>query len=96
MLRNFAVALVATTLIAGPALAAQSSGTAGSTSATPAAPVTQTAPATNAKQLAKQAVKQTHVRKHLAHGKNSSMRQARHVKPAKTHQANVSAAAKRS
>jgi hypothetical protein len=96
MLRNFAIALVATTLLAGPALAAQSSGTAGATSATPKAPVMQTAPATNARQPAKQAVKQTHVRQHLAHGKNSPMHQAHHVKPAKTHQANVSAAAKRS
>jgi hypothetical protein len=96
MLRNFAIALVATTLIAGPVFAAQSSGTAGSTSATPMAPATQPAPAANAKQPAKQAVKQTHIRKHLAHGKNSAMRQARHVKPAKTHQANVSAATKRS
>jgi hypothetical protein len=92
MLRNFAIALVATTLIAGPAFAAQSSDAAGSTSAKPVAPVTQAAPVTNAKQ----AVTQTHVRKHVAHGKNGPMHQVRQVKPAKAHQANVSAAAKRS
>ena len=38
MLRKFAAALLATTLIAGPAFAAQSSGTAGSAPATQAAP----------------------------------------------------------
>jgi delta-aminolevulinic acid dehydratase/porphobilinogen synthase len=96
MLRNFAIALVATTLIAGPAFAAQSSDTAGTPSAKPAAPVTQAAPAVNAKQPAKQAVKETHVRKHVAHGKNGPMHQARHIRPVKTHQANVNAAAKRS
>lgn len=96
MLRNFAIALVATTLIAGPVFAAQSSDTAGSTSAKPAAAATQTAPAVNAKQPAKLAVKGTHVRKRVAHGKNGPMHQARHIKPVKTHQANVNAAAKRS
>src|SRR5580704_15081953 len=97
MLRNFAIALVATTLIAGPAFAAQSSdNTSGSPSAKPAAPVTQAAPDTNAKQPAKQAVKQTHVRKHVAHRKTGTMHQARHIKAAKTHQANVNTAAKRS
>jgi hypothetical protein len=94
MLRKFAAALIATTLIAGPAFAAQSSSGASSPSATPAA--TQTAPAVNVKQPAKQAVKQTHLRKHVAHRKIGTMHQARHVKPVKTHQANVTAAAKRS
>jgi delta-aminolevulinic acid dehydratase/porphobilinogen synthase len=96
MLRNFAIALVATTLIAGPVFAAQSSDTAGSTAAKPAAPVTQATPAANARQPAKEAVKQTHVRKHVAHGKNGPRHQARHIKPVKTHQANVNTAAKRS
>ena len=96
MLRKFAIALVATTLIAGSAFAAQSSDTAGSTSAKPAGPVTQAAPAANAKQSVKLAAKQTHIRKHVAHRKTGMMHQARHIKPAKTHQANVNAAAKRS
>src|ERR1700676_786480 len=94
MLRNFTAALLATTLIAGPALAAQSTGTAGSTPATQAAPAAhgkQTAavkPATSVKPMVKHAAK--HSRKHLVRGKSGTMHQARHIKPAKTHQAKVS------
>jgi hypothetical protein len=92
MLRNFAAALLATTLIAGPAFAAQSSDTAGSTPATQAAPAAST---TNAKQsvaakpakMVKHAAK--HARKHFAHRKTGTMHQARHITPAKTHQASV-------
>jgi hypothetical protein len=93
MLRTFAAALVATALIAGPAFAAEQSGTAG---ATPAAAATQTAPAANAKQAAAQPVKHKTARKHLVRGKTGTMHQARHVKPVKTHQANTGPAAKRS
>jgi hypothetical protein len=96
MLRKFAIALVATTLIAGSAFAAQSSDNAGSASAKPAAPVTQTAPAANAKPSEKVSAEQTYVRKHVAHRKTGMIHQARHIKPAKTHQANVNAPAKRS
>lgn len=92
MVRNFAAALLATTLIASPAFAAQSSDTAGS------APVTQAAPAastTNAKQsVATKPAKMVehtakHARKHFAHRKTGTMHQARHITPAKTHQASV-------
>jgi hypothetical protein len=87
MLKKFAAALVATTLIAAPALAAQSGA-----AATPAVPATQATPAAPAASNAKQIVapgethKQTRVqtRKHVAHGKSRS------------HQANVNGAAKRS
>jgi hypothetical protein len=96
MLRKFAAALVATALIAGPALAAQSSSTAGSTPATPAAAAAQAAPAANAKPTAAQTVKPTPARKHVARGKTGKLHMARHVKPAKTHQANTGTAAKRS
>jgi hypothetical protein len=101
MLRKFAAALIATTLIAGPAFAAQSTGTAGTAPAT--APVT--APVATAPASAAATVKTTktvhhtvkHDRKHLARGKNGiktgsksgTMHLARHVKPAKTHQANT-------
>ena len=95
MLKKFAVALVATALIAGPAFA-QSNGTSG---ATPTAPAAQTAPAapTASTPAAKPAVKTTkavkhtakHARKHFAHRKTGTMHQARHVTPAKTHQASV-------
>jgi len=92
MLRNFAAALLATTLIAGSAFAAQSSDTAGSTPAAQAAPAAST---TNAKQsvAAKPAkmVRHTvkHAHKHFAHRKTGAMHQARHTTPAKTHQASV-------
>jgi hypothetical protein len=97
MLRNFAAALLATTLIAGPAFAAQSTDTAGSTPATQAAPAAST---TNAKQsvatkpakLVKHTAK--HARKHFAHRKTGAMHQARHVAPAKAHQASVVKSAK--
>ncbi len=106
MLKKFAAALVATTLVAGPAFA-QSTGNSGATPTTPAAQATQAAPSTAA---AKPTVKTTaktaktvrhtakHVRKHAARSpkKGAAMHQARHVKPAKAHQAGVTAAAKRS
>jgi hypothetical protein len=95
MLRKFAAALLATALIAGPALAqtsTQAPGNAGST----AAPAAAAASTTGAKVQTKAAstVKSTktashirkHVRKHLARGKTTTMKQARHVKSTKTHQ----------
>jgi len=97
MLRNLAAALLATTLIAGPAFAAQSSDTAGSAPATQAAPAAST---TNAKQAvaikSDKLVKHTakYARKHFAHRKTGTMHQARHVAPAKTHQASVVKAVK--
>jgi hypothetical protein len=92
MLRNFAAALLATTLIAGPAFAAQSSDTAGSTPATQAAPAASTTNATQSvaakpAKMVKHIAK--HARKHFAHRKTGTMHQARHVTPAKMHQASV-------
>jgi hypothetical protein len=78
MLRNFAAVLLATSLIAGPAFAAQSSDNAGSTS-----PATVTAPAHQTPSTKR--VTRTHrtIRKHLARGKTATMKLARPAKPAK-------------
>jgi hypothetical protein len=89
MLRKFAVALVATTLIAGSAFAAQPSETTG---ATPAA--TQAAPAAKTAKIVAHTTK--HVRKHVARRKAGNILQARHVKSSKTHQASVAKSAKHS
>jgi hypothetical protein len=89
MLRKFAVALVATTLIAGSAFAAQPSGTSGAApAATPAAPAAKTT------KLVAYTTK--HVRKHVARRKAGNIHQARHVKSSKTHQASVAKSAKHS
>ncbi len=107
MLRTLTAALVATTLVAGTAFAADS-GNAGSAN-TPAAP----AATTNVKagDAAKSANAGTNVgsktvkhvrkntRKHVSHVKSGKMHQARHVKGGKgtkTHQANGPAPAQRS
>jgi hypothetical protein len=89
MLRNFAAALLATTLIAGPAFAAQSSDTAGATHAAPAASVTAAKTSETAKpvKVVKHVTK--HTRKHVAHRTVGTMHQARQIKPAKTHQASI-------
>jgi hypothetical protein len=78
MLRTFAAVLVATTLVAGTAFAAETAGTAGTNSVTQAATAKTTPAAKHAKM-----VKHTHksTRKHVA-------------KAGKTHQAKVSKAAK--
>ena len=97
MLRKFAAALLATALIAGPAFAAQPSGSAGSTPAATAAPATtpatktvtsQTKPVKTVKHVRK------HARKHVVRGKMHTMKQARHFKSTKTHQSGVSHIAK--
>ncbi len=98
MLRKFAVALVATTLLAGTAFAAeQASGAAGAASAAPSAPA---AASTIKADTAKPAKAVKHASKtarmhHLTRGK-ASVRQAHHVKPVKTHQAKTAESAKRS
>jgi len=99
MLRKFAAALLATSLIAGSAIAAQPSGnTAPNTGSTPAAqtqvPATPAATMNKAGKTVKHTVKHTarhrsHVRKHVARGRNHVVHHARHAKPAKTHQAGV-------
>jgi hypothetical protein len=96
MLRTFAAALIATTLVAGTAFAADS-GMAGSatTQAAPAASTTSV----KADQTAKPAKSVKHVRKntrnHVTRVKSGQMR-AYHVKGREVHQANGSAPAKHS
>jgi hypothetical protein len=101
MLSKFAAALVATSLIASSAFAAQSSGNSGSM---PAAQTSQTAKstktATTHKTVKVAKHRSTHARKHLASGKDRGKsrmeRHARHTTPAKTHQVGVAKTAKRS
>lgn len=88
MLRKLAAALVATALIAGPAIAQSNS------TATPSAPAAQTAPAAPmaSAPAAKPTVKTTkaakHVRKHASRTKKSPAKhQARHVKSSTTRRA---------
>ncbi|HET8920359.1 MAG TPA: hypothetical protein VFN27_11850 [Xanthobacteraceae bacterium] len=95
MLTKFAAALLATSLIAGSAIAAQPSGMPASNGTAPAVQ-TQT-PSTTAANTAKpgKTVKHTarhrnHVRKHIARSKGHVVRHARHAHPAKTHQAGTS------
>jgi hypothetical protein len=95
MLRKFAAALLATSLIAGSAIAAQPSGnTAPNTGSTPAAqtqvPATPAATMNKAGKTVKHTARhRSHVRKHVARGRNHVVHHARHAKPAKTHQAGV-------
>ena len=102
MLTKFAAALLATSLVAGSAIAAQPSPTANG------APAVQTqVPAAPTAKVAKHAARhRNHVRKHIArsirkHVARSNrhvVHQARHAKPAKgtTHQATTSKVAKHS
>ena len=100
MLTKFAAALVATSLIASSAFAAQSSGNSGST---PTAQINQTEnfskPATKHKAVVAKH-RSTHAHKHFAsgkdHGESRMKRHARHTTPAKTHQAGVGKTAKHS
>jgi hypothetical protein len=102
MLTKFAAALLATSLIAGSAIAAQPSGTPATGGAAPAVQTqTPSTPAANGTKATKPAVKHTarhrhHVRKHLARSKGHLVHHARHAKPAKTHQAGMSKGTKRS
>jgi hypothetical protein len=101
MLTKFAAALLATSLIASSALAAQSPGNSGSM---PGAETSQTAKpaktATTHKAVKMTKHRSTRARKHLAngkeHGKSRVERHARHITPAKTHQAGVGKTAKHS
>lgn len=95
MLTKFAAALLATSLIAGSAIAAQPSGnTAPNTGSTPAAqtqvPATPAATMNKAGKTVKHTARhRSHVRKHVARGRNHVVHHARHAKPVKTHQAGV-------
>jgi hypothetical protein len=95
MLTKFAAALLATSLIAGSAIAAQPSGTPAANGTAPAVQTqTPSTPAANTakpgKTVKHAARHRNHVRKHVARSKGHVVRLARHAKPAKTHQAGVS------
>lgn len=93
MLRTLSAALLATALIAGPAFAAEPTGTAGSTQ--PAATssvnagVTTKTVAHHAKRAKTVKRVRKHVRKHVARVKTHATKQARHVNATKTHQSRV-------
>jgi hypothetical protein len=92
MLTKFAAALLATSLIAGSAFAAEPAGKTGSNSGMPAAQTQAPAkPAattnTSGKTVKHARQHRTHVRKHMARGKGHAVHHARHAKPAKSHQA---------
>ena len=95
MLTKFAAALLATSLIACSAIAAQPSGTAAANGTAPAVqtqtPSTAAANRAKPSKTVKHAARhRNHVRKHVARSKGHAVRHARHAKPAKTHQAGVS------
>lgn len=86
MLRKFAGILLATALIAGPAVAAQPNN-AGST----ATHNHRHAVYKHAKlgKSAKLVHARKHIHKHVAHGKTHTMKQARHFKPTPTHKSQL-------
>lgn len=93
MLTKFAAALLATSLIAGSAIAAQPSGMSASNGAAPAVQtrVPSTSAATKPTSTVKHATRhRNHGRKHVARSKGHVVHHARHAKPAKTHQARMS------
>lgn len=96
MLKNFAAALLATSLIAAPAFA-QTNDT--GKAAAPAMQ-SQSAPAPQAPTAAKTSVKHhaavKHSKKHHMSRLRGATHQARHMKLTKAHQASVAKAAKRS
>jgi hypothetical protein len=95
MLTKFAAALLATSLIASSAIAAQPSGMPASNGTAralqtqmPSTPAASTAkPAKAVKHAARH---RNHVRKHVARSRGHVVRHARHANPAKTHQAGTS------
>lgn len=90
MLRKFAIALLATSVVAGAAFAAEPSGNAGSTApATTAGSKTKTVavPAKPVGHLRKHARK--HARSHVARGRTHGTKVAHHVRSKKTHKAHL-------
>jgi hypothetical protein len=90
MLRKFAIALLATSVVTGAAFAAQPSGNASSTAPaiTTGAKSQTAAVSTNpAKHLRKHVRK--HARSHFAHGKIHGKKMAYHFKSGKTHKAHL-------
>jgi hypothetical protein len=104
MLTKFAAVLLATSLIAGSALAAEPAATTGSNGGMPAAQTqapSKPAATTNkvgktVKHSARRHAHVRHVRKHIARGKSHAVHHARHAKPAKSHQAGSGKTANRS
>lgn len=81
MLRKFAASLLATTLIAGAAVAAPASNSTGPSPAAAAAPASTAA----AKQTAKPAGTVKHARKHIVRHKVGATKVSRHAKSTNTH-----------
>ena len=98
MLTKFAAALLATSLIAGSAIAAQPSGITASNGAAPAVQIqTPSTPAAKPGKTVKHAARhRNHVRKHIARSRVHVEHHARHAKPGKTHQAGMTKSVKRS
>ena len=101
MLTKFAAALLATSLIAGSALAAQPSGTPASNAVAPAVQSQKSSTPTAKANAATKSVKHTarhrsHVRKHVARNKSHVVHHARHAQPTKTHQARMNKGSTRS
>ena len=98
MLTKFAAALLATSLIAGSAIAAQPSGMPASNGAAQAVQTqTPSTPAAKPGKTVKHAARhRNHVRKHIARSKGHVEHHARHAKPTRTHQAGMSKGSKRS
>jgi len=93
MLKIFTAALLATAMIAGPALAAPASDTkapaATATTATAPAAASTAKTAATTKPLTTGKHTTRHVRKHLARAKLGATHQVQHLKSAKTHQASI-------
>ncbi len=91
MLRNLAAALLATALVAGPAFAAQPSGTTGHMAAPATAVGTDVKAAAPSTQPAKHLRKhvRSHTRKHAAHRSIHRTKTVHHVTGSKTHKAYV-------
>jgi uncharacterized protein YqfA (UPF0365 family) len=86
MLRNFAAAVLAATLIAGTAYAAQP---AAGADATPSASVGANVKTKHANAHKTVRHVRTHVRKHIARGKVETIKLAKHLKSTKTHHHHV-------
>ena len=91
MLRNFAAALLATTLIAGPAFAAQQSSNPRNTvapAATVGGDIKAAVPSARPAKHLRNHVR-SHSRKHVAHRSTHRTKTAHHFTPGKTHKAHV-------
>jgi Ni/Co efflux regulator RcnB len=97
MLTKFCAALLATSLVAGSALAAQPSGNSDSMHAAQTTQAANPAKTATTHKTLKTAKRQsTRGHKHFASGQSRMLRHARHNTPAKTHQADIAKSAKHS